>query len=81
MAKTILMIGAFDTKGPEYAFLREQILARGHQVLAINTGVLAATDLFPVDVEADEVARAGGGDTSSGCQFTHLTSKVGVIHL
>jgi len=27
--KTILMIGAFDTKGAEYAFLREQILARG----------------------------------------------------
>lgn len=24
------MIGAFDTKGPEYAFVRECILARGH---------------------------------------------------
>ena len=60
MGKTILMIGAFDTKGAEYAFVRERILARGHEVLAVNTGVLGTTDLFPVDVEADEVAGAGG---------------------
>ena len=57
---TILVIGAFDTKGAEYAFLREQILACGHEVLALNTGVLGSTDLFPVDVEANEVAQAGG---------------------
>ncbi len=62
MSKTILMIGAFDTKGPEYAFLREQILARGHKVLTLNTGILGSTNLFSVDVEAEEVARAGGGD-------------------
>ena len=28
MSKTVAMIGSFDTKGPEYAFLRERILAR-----------------------------------------------------
>ncbi len=65
MSKTILMIGLFDTKGAEYAFLRERIVARGHEVLAMNTGVLGSTDLFPVDVEADEVAKAGGGDLKS----------------
>ena len=57
MGKTILLIGAFDTKGPDYAFLREGILARGHKVLSVNTGVLASTDLFPVDVDAGEAAR------------------------
>jgi len=62
MTGKIAMIGAFDTKGAEYAFLRERIQAGGGEVLAINTGVLGTTDLFPVDVEADEVARAGGGD-------------------
>lgn len=62
MPRTITMIGSFDTKGPEYAFLREQILARGHNVLSINTGVVGKTDLFPVNVEADRVARAGGAD-------------------
>ena len=62
MAKTILMIGAFDTKADEYAFLRERILARGHKVLAVNTGVLGQTQAFPIDVPAEEVAKAGGGD-------------------
>ena len=59
MAK-ILMVGAFDTKGPEYAFLREQILAQGHEILAMNTGVIGEAEAFSVDVGADEVATAGG---------------------
>jgi len=58
--KKICMIGAFDTKGPEYAFVRECILARGHEVLMVNTAVLGSTDLFAVDVEAEKVAEAGG---------------------
>ena len=60
--KKICLLGAFDTKGPEYAFVREQIVARGQEVLTVNTGVMGSTDLFPVDVEADKVAEAGGGD-------------------
>lgn len=59
---TICLIGAFDTKGAEYAFVRERILARGHHVLTVNIGVMGSTDQFPVDVEADAVAEAGGAD-------------------
>src|SRR3989304_3319585 len=62
MGKTILIIGAFDTKGAEYAFLKEQIAAKGFSALTLNTGVMGTTDLFKVDVEADEVAKAGGMD-------------------
>jgi uncharacterized protein (UPF0261 family) len=65
MSKTIVMIGAFDTKGPEYAFLREQIVARGCEVLAVNIGVLGTTDLFEVGIEASDVATAGGGDLAA----------------
>jgi uncharacterized protein (UPF0261 family) len=57
---TVLMVGAFDSKGAEYAFLRDRIIEQGCEVLAVNTGVLGTTELFAVDVEADEVARAGG---------------------
>ncbi len=60
--KTICLIGAFDTKGVEYGFLREKILARGHGVLAVNTGIMGSTDIFPVDVKAERVAEAGGLD-------------------
>ncbi len=62
MQKTICLIGALDSKGQEYAFVREHILRRGHRVLTVNTGVLGSTDLFPVDVEGDRVARLGGGN-------------------
>ena len=65
MSKMILMIGAFDTKGAEYAFMREQILARGHKVLTVNTGVLGQTDIFPVDISAEEIAQAGQADLAS----------------
>ena len=57
---TILILGSFDTKADEHAFLRNQILARGQQVLTVDLGVLGSTEQFPVDVEADVVARAGG---------------------
>jgi uncharacterized protein (UPF0261 family) len=56
---TICIIGAFDTKGEDHAFLREEILRRGHQTLTINIGVLGSTNLFPVDYESDDVAKAG----------------------
>lgn len=62
MPKTILIIGAFDTKGEEYAFLRQRVLGRGFPVLTMNVGVLGTTDKFPVDIEADLVAQAGGSD-------------------
>ena len=44
MAATVLLVGAFDTKGPEYAFLRERILADGIDVFTLNTGVLGSTE-------------------------------------
>ena len=59
--KTICLVGAFDTKGAEYDFVRQQILARGHEVLTVNTGIMRSTELFPVDVQAYDVAQAGGG--------------------
>jgi uncharacterized protein (UPF0261 family) len=65
MGSCILILGAFDTKAREYAFLRDAIVRQGRDVLTVNTGVLSSTDLFPVDIEADEVARAAGGDLAA----------------
>ena len=60
MAKRILIIGTFDSKGLEYAFLRERILGLGCDVISMNVGVQGSTDLFPVNIEAVEVAQASG---------------------
>ena len=35
--KTIVLIGALDTKGPEFAFVKSEIERRGHRALVINT--------------------------------------------
>ena len=54
------MLGCFDTKGEDFPFLRECILAQGDSVVTINTGVMGTTDCFPVDFESDLVALEAG---------------------
>jgi uncharacterized protein (UPF0261 family) len=61
MPKTILLIGTFDTKGAEYAYVRDLIIARGHQVLTLDAGVAGEPTFIP-DISAAQVAEAGGGD-------------------
>lgn len=61
----IIVLGAFDSKGAEYAFLLEAIRRQGGDLLTVNFGVLGETELFPIDVDAAEVARAGGGDLAA----------------
>jgi uncharacterized protein (UPF0261 family) len=58
----IVVIGAFDSKGGDYKFLLDAIAREGDPTITINFGTLGSTDLFKVDVDATEVARAGGGD-------------------
>jgi uncharacterized protein (UPF0261 family) len=65
MANKVVVVGAFDTKGAEYKFLIDLIQSQGIQVITVNTGVMASTDLFPVNVEANAVAAAGGSDPDS----------------
>ena len=61
MPKTIALLGSLDTKGAEYAFVRQCIESRGHKTLLIDTGVLAPPVIEP-DVGREEVARAAGAD-------------------
>lgn len=64
MSATIALIGALDTKGPEFAFVRDAIRARGHETLVINTGV-AGDPPFAPDVDAARVAEAGGSSLAA----------------
>lgn len=57
--KTIALIGALDTKGLEFAFVKNEIERRGHRAFVINTAVLGEP-LFPPDMSAAQVAEAGG---------------------
>ena len=61
MAKTVALLGALDTKGAEYGFVKTCIEARGHRTLLIDVGVLGAPVVEP-DVSRREVAEAAGVD-------------------
>jgi uncharacterized protein (UPF0261 family) len=64
MAQTILLIGTLDTKGAEYAYVCDLIVARGHRVLVLDGGVAGAPAFTP-EVSATEVAEAGGGSLAT----------------
>ena len=55
----VCLVGTLDTKGEEYAFVKERIYEAGADVLMIDTGVLAAP-LFAPDITAEEVAKEAG---------------------
>jgi uncharacterized protein (UPF0261 family) len=59
MARTIAVIGALDTKGREFAFVKAEIERRGHHALVIDTAVIGQP-AFPPDVPAEHVAAAAG---------------------
>lgn len=56
---TILLIGTLDTKGMEFAFVRDLIAGRGHQTLVMDAGI-AGEPSFAPDIAASAVAEAGG---------------------
>ena len=57
---TILLIGTLDTKGIEFAYIRDLIAARGHVPLMLDAGT--GEPAWTPDIGADRVAAAGGGD-------------------
>ena len=59
MAATILLIGTLDTKGAEFAYVRDLIVRRGHAAIVMDGGVVGEPPFAP-DISAEEVARAGG---------------------
>jgi uncharacterized protein (UPF0261 family) len=59
----VVLIGTLDTKGREYAFVRERLVAAGLEPIVIDVGVLGEPPFTP-DIGAAEVARAAGHDLS-----------------
>src|SRR5690606_20413934 len=65
----VVILGCFDTKGEDFAYLRNLLLDNRNRVYTINTGIRGSTDLFHVDVEAEQVAAA------AGCTLADLRSQ------
>jgi uncharacterized protein (UPF0261 family) len=61
MPHTVVLLGTLDTKGDEYAFVRDRLRAAGIDSIVVDTGVLGDPS-FPPDIDRAAVAGAGGGD-------------------
>jgi uncharacterized protein (UPF0261 family) len=61
MAATVVLVGTLDTKGIEYAFLRDRLRESGVDVVLVDAGVLGEPQV-QADIPREEVARAGGAD-------------------
>jgi len=61
MTKTVIIVGALDTKGLEFAFVRKLIERSGVRTLTIDFGVMG-TPAFAADIPREEVARAANAD-------------------
>ena len=57
---TVLVIGTFDTKGPESQYLRERIEAHGCKTLALDSGILGEADGIRPEFTRQMVAQAAG---------------------
>ena len=59
MPEPVVLVGALDTKGAEFQFVRDLIRDRGLETIVVDFGVLGDPPFQP-DITSDEVARAGG---------------------
>lgn len=67
MSKTVVIVGALDTKGEEFAYVKALLKKKRLKTLVIDFGVLGEPAFKP-DITRAEVAAAGGGD------LAHLAS-------
>ena len=85
-AKTILIVGTYDTKQDELSFIKECILQGGGQVLCMDVSVLgepqSATDYSKQDValaasaSIESIIETGDENTAMqmmAVSYTHLT--------
>lgn len=68
--KTVVLVGAFDTKGAEFAYVRDLIQAAGVATLTVDFGVMGEPAFTP-DIRRAEVARAGSGDLAAIADGDH----------
>ena len=59
LSKPVVIVGALDTKGEEFRFVRDLIAARKLETVLVDFGVMGDPPLAP-DIPAETVAKAGG---------------------
>lgn len=60
MGKNVVLIGTMDTKGVEFAYLRDRLKDLGLEPTIVDTGILGTPLGIEPDIDHAEVARHGG---------------------
>jgi uncharacterized protein (UPF0261 family) len=59
---TVVLVGTLDTKGQEYAYLRDRLHEHGVDVIIVDAGVFEPS--IEADIGREDVARAAGTDVA-----------------
>jgi len=78
MGKTVVITGSLDTKGREFAFLKELIEKEGLDTLVVDFGVMGEPAFAP-DITRQEVAKAGGGDLATLASGEHKDEAMRIM--
>lgn len=78
MNKTVVLVGALDTKGRDFAYVRELIEQTGLKTLVVDFGVMGEPAFTP-DISRAEVAQAGGGDLTYLASGEHKDEAMQVM--
>ena len=78
MTKTVVIVGALDTKGKEFAFVKELIEKEGLKTLVVDFGVMGKPE-FTAEIARAEVALAGGGDLAALSSGEHKDTAMKVM--
>ena len=78
MKKTIVLMGRLDSKGKEYAYVKEKILAGGFDVITVDTGT-RGSPIFKPDIPREEVAQAAGVEMKDVVDRTDESKELQVM--
>jgi len=87
MTKPVVIVGSLDTKGEEFAFVKDLVEKEGLKTLVVDFGVMGEPHFEP-DVKREEVAEAGGsnlgylasGEHKDEAMRTMATGLAVVVH-
>src|SRR5687768_11060185 len=79
MERSVVLVGALDTKGEDFLFVRDLIRDHAVNVLVVDFGVMGDPPFAP-DISADQVSRAGGSSINALRATADKTQAMRVMH-
>jgi len=76
--KKIVLIGRLDSKGEEYAYIRDIIVRGGFEAIVVDTGTRGVPQLQP-DVSREVVSRAAGLEIQDVVDRTDESKEIQVM--